>query len=153
MARTFAEIMKELEPHLQIDTTPDSNDACRFRIDGTLPVQIELNHSTGFLMICSEIGELPPGRYREDVFRSALRENGKPFPRFGDFGYSKKNHNLVLYDSLPLDTVDGESLFNHLLVLSQKARTWQDSIQRGEVPGDKVETKLPGPEGLFGLRP
>ena len=153
MATVFEELLDDLGKRIKIPLDLDSNDACRMIIDNKFSVQIELNRHTGFVIICCELGEIPPGRYREDLFKSALIENGKDFPRFGDFAYSDKINELILQESMPLDSLDGEFLFNSFLVILDKARSWNEAISTGQTPNNNQSSELPGPGGMFGLRP
>jgi hypothetical protein len=153
MARTFEELLDALSKRIEIPMNLDRNDACRMNVDNKIPIQIELNRHTGFVVVCSEVADIPPGRYREDLFRATLIENGKDFPRFGDFSFSEKTNLLILQESLPLDTIDDEGFTNYLLVFIDKARKWQDAIERGSTPEQGEISDSPGPAGMFGLKP
>ena len=100
----------------------------------------------------SQLGFLPAGRYRESVFREALKANNLPPPRYGNFAYSKKADQLVLFDSTSLQDLNGEKIAQHFTPFAEKAFHWQDAISRGEVPSilGAFSTRKVG-TGMFGL--
>lgn len=154
VANLFESILQELGKTEVIpikDLHPDSNNSCLIRLKGGLEIQIELDKKQENLIIGSDIGTVSPGRYREDVFREALKANGLPYPRWGDFAYSQKSDHLVLFHTLHTKDLTGEKVADFLVHFLEKAFQWRDSIQRGDVPVvSGIYTSRP--TGMFGLR-
>lgn len=129
---------------------PDANNSCLLKYKGDLQVQIELERGGNHLTVGCDLGQIPAGRYREDVFAEALKANGMPHPRYGIFAYSKQTDHLLLFELLPLKELTGSKIADFLTHFLQKARTWKESIKKGEVP--VVATAYTSkPLGLFGL--
>ena len=152
----FGNLLQELGQILKAKLEPDKNGACLLRFKNGLQVQLELGSRGENLMLVCDLGELSQGRYRENIFREALKANGLPPPRSGIFAYGKKTESLVLYDQLLLEELSGQKLADFLRSFTQKAELWKTSIARGEVPsfmGNELSFGQTGgaPGGLFGL--
>jgi hypothetical protein len=151
----FESLLHELGQIMKIeDLRPDEHNTCliRFR-EGGLEVQIEPYQKGEFLLIGSTIGVLPPGRYRESVFREALKANGLPPPRHGTFAYIAKSDRLVLFSLLSLREINGEKIASFLTPFMEKALSWKQQIEHGDVPIAEtvILGRISGPGGLFGL--
>ena len=150
----FESLLQELGHAMKIeDLRPDEHNTCliRFR-DGGLEVQLEPFEKGEFLLIGSTIGVIPPGRYRENVFREALKANGLPPPRHGIFAYIAKSDRLVLFSMLSLREINGEKIAAFLTPYMEKALIWKQHIERGDVPiAETIGGEVRGPGGLFGI--
>jgi len=112
---------------------PDKNNSCLLNIKDKLKVQLELDtNNQSVLIIASVLGELSPGKFREDILLSALKANAKPYPRIGNFAYSTKLNSLVLSSSLNIDHFKAENVLAVLTPFFHKAYAWKDAIDRGE---------------------
>lgn len=129
----------------------DSNNSCLIRFKGGLEVQIELNEQEHKLIICSDLGYASIGKYREDVFREALKANGMPYPRWGDFAYSRKADHLILFHRLELKDLTGERIADFLTHFLEKAFYWREALLRNDVPVVS-DLRTARPMGMFGLR-
>lgn len=150
----FEVLLQELGKAMNIeDLTPDSNNTCLIRFKVGLDIQIEPWQKGEFLLIGCPVAVIPPGRFRENVFREALKANALPLPRYGAFAYVASSQKLVLYSMLSLRELTGEKIAAFLAPFMEKALTWKQTIDRGDVPlADVVMTGGPrGPGGLFGL--
>lgn len=151
----FESLLQELGEIMKIqDLRPDEHNTCLIRFkDGGLEVQIEPFQKGEFLLIGCTIGVIPPGRYRENVFREALKANGLPPPRHGVFAYIAQSDRLVLFSLLSLRELNGEKIASFLTPFMEKARSWKQQIERGDVPIAEtvVSGRISGPGGLFGI--
>lgn len=87
----FSALLMELGKSLGLELTPDEHDSCLIPSPDGLKIQMEMDpHEENFL-ICTEVSKVPLGRFREDVFREALKYNGSPLPRIGDLCLQRKN--------------------------------------------------------------
>lgn len=129
----FTLLLKELASLLKIKLSPDENHSCLLNIKDKLKVQLELDQNDqDILVIGSVLGELSPGKFREDILFSALKANAKPFPRIGDFAYSTKLNSLILFSRLNLDHFSAEHVLSVLTPFVHKAYAWKDALDRGE---------------------
>lgn len=149
-------ILQELGEALDIkDLHLDEVNTCLIKFKNGLEVYIEPYEKDEFMLISTDIGEVPPGRFREDVFREALKANGLPSPRYGTFAFSEQNNRLVFFGMLSLRELNGEKIASFLQPFMEKALVWKNAIEAGDVPvADTMTTSQSrGPMGMFGLRP
>lgn len=151
----FATILDDLGKIMNMRLAPDSHGACQIKSSTGLMVHMEPDSAGERLMIISDLGVPTPGRYRENLFREALKANGLPMPRQGVFSYSKKKDSLVLFDSLFLNELTGQKVADFLTTFMQKADLWRQAIPKGEVPsftGNELSFGAqPSGSGMFGL--
>lgn len=151
----FSTLLEDLGKLMNMKLAPDSHGACMIKSQTGLMVHMEPDSAGERLMIISDLGTPPPGRYRENLFREALKANGLPMPRQGIFCYSKKKDSLVLFDTLLLDDLTGQLISDFLTPFMQKADLWRLAIPKGEVPsftGNELSFGAqPSGSGMFGL--
>ncbi|MEC7838933.1 MAG: CesT family type III secretion system chaperone [Chlamydiota bacterium] len=149
----FGALLDELGKALDIpNLTPDDNDSCLLKIEGNILVQLEMDKSSDCLLLGIDLGVLPLGRYREDLFEAALKSNSKPPPLLGIFGFSKKEDHLVIFDKLWTVNLSGERIADHLALMVKKAKIWKEAIEHSEVPViDEITTS--DHVNIFGLKP
>ena len=150
----FDSILQELGAALKIeDLHIDDTKTCLIKFENQLEVYIEPYEKDEFMLISTNLGQVPRGRYREDVFREALKANGLPPPRHGTFAYSEQSEHLILFGMLSLRELNGEKIASFLYPFMEKALVWKNAIASGDVPvADTMKTSR-GPMGMFGLRP
>jgi hypothetical protein len=152
----FDSILQELGNAIGIeDLHLDEAGTCLIKFESGLEVYIEPFEKDAFMLLSTNIGEVPAGRYREDVFREALKANGLPAPRFGTFAFSDQSDQLILFGLLSLRELNGEKIAVFLHPFAEKALLWKTAIAGGDVPvADTMTTsQTTGPAGMFGLRP
>jgi hypothetical protein len=149
----YTALLEELGKSLGgIELTSDKNNTCLIHLKDGIEVQIELDHKGDSLLIGSDLGEVPVGRYRENLFREALKANGLPSPIYGILAFSQRIDHLILYTMLPLKDLNGEKISAFLTPFALKAKVWKDAIERGEVPVVQSAASGPAPPaGIFGL--
>lgn len=153
----FASILDDLGKQLNMKLVPDKNGACMIRYTTGLQLHIESNALAERVMLIADLGTPAPGRYRENLFREALKANGLPPPRQGIFCFSAKKDSLVLFDSLPLAELTGQKLADLVNPFLAKANLWKNAISKNEVPsftGNELSfgSSSGGAGGMLGLR-
>jgi len=134
------------------DLRPDRNNSCLVRLKGGFEIQLELDRTGQSLVIGCDLGSIPPGKYRENLFREALKSNGLPHPRFGTFAYSKQTDHLVLFDTLNAKDLSGENVAEYLVHFVDKLIIWRNAIDGSNIPTiSSIRTSKLG--GIFGLTP
>lgn len=149
----LSDLMNELGrlihlPRLEVD----ENGFCAINYPNmNLKVEFKADDHNLYLEIFCQLGEVPPGRFREDVFHEALRANELPYPRYGNFGYHAGNNNLVLWELLPLKELRASDLAEYLAKFMMKGNEVKQSLQQNTVPTLAAQAKV-HTSGIFGLR-
>ena len=147
----FETLLEEAGQVLQIPTLhPDRNNSCLIKLMNGVSVQIEMDAYQQAIVMGSDLGGLPTGRYRENVFREALKSNGVHEIHHGILAYSSKSDHMVLFEILPLKDLNGERIADALNPFSEKAERWKNALEHGEVP---TMSNIRSSTGMFGLRP
>ncbi|MEX1012382.1 MAG: CesT family type III secretion system chaperone [Waddliaceae bacterium] len=153
VANFYEALLTELSEALEIEKLiPDENNSCLIRFKNGLEIQIEPQVNGESLVISAPLGEVPPGKYREDVFREALKANATPYPRQGTFGYSLDTNQLILFKLMPFKDLTGDKVAAYLNPFMEKAIKWREMLEKGEVPHIIVnhKSKSSSPFGMFG---
>lgn len=145
----FAAILRELSSYFNTSLEPDSHNSCLIRLQSGLQVQIEPDRY-GSLLIGIKLGSIPSSRYRELVFKEALKANGASSYFQGVFGVSKTSGQLVLFTLIDDRSASSERLKALLPPLLEKAQRWAEAIQRGEVPMG-IESSPSNKPNIFSL--
>jgi Tir chaperone protein (CesT) family len=147
----FDSLLEELSLALKIsDLHADRNNSCLVQLSNGVKIQLEVEPKSQSFVIGSDLGEMPTGQYRNNLFREALKTNGLPGPHAGILAYSNKTDHLVLFKMLPLKELNGEKIAAIITTFSEKALLWKESIAKGEIP---VHDEAHPSAGMFGLRP
>lgn len=150
----FGTLLQELGAILEIpDLHPDRNNSCRIRLKNTLDIQLELDRSGQFIILGADLGTVPPGKFRENFFREALKANDMPYPNHGTLCYSKKSDHLVIFEKLSTNELNGEKVAAEITPFSEKALIWKDALQRNDIPVVNQAYTSQKSAGMFGLRP
>lgn len=149
----FGTLLQELGVQLQIpNLQADRNNSCLIRLKDGLQIQLELDRLSQFLILGSDLGEISYGKYRENIFREALKANGMPYPLNGILAYSQRTNHLILFEKISVRELTGEKLMFNLVPFTEKARLWKDALSRNEVPSLAQFHTSERPAGMFGLR-
>lgn len=154
----FDSLLQDLGQILKIkDLKLDQANTCLIKFQNGLLVYFEPYKKGDFMLISTNIGEVPPGRFREEVFREALKSNGLSIStaQGGIFGFSQQSNRLVYFGLLALRDLNGEKIEAFLIPFIEKALSWKQDIEMFTVPlADRVNSMSSArPGGVFGLRP
>lgn len=131
MISPFEELLHELGQVFDLELHVDKQNACSIRVHNRITVQLQLDTSQESLWIFTKVAETPPGKFREEVLKEALKANAFPDPRPGIFAYIFSENQLVQFQKYPLAILNGERLSGILGAFLAFADNWQDAIQRG----------------------
>jgi Tir chaperone protein (CesT) family len=147
----FESLLQELGEAMKIaNLHPDSNNSCLIRLKSGLKIQLELDKKGDFLILGTDLGVVPSGKYREDLFREALKSNDTPYPLHGIFSYSKKTDHLILFEKIPLKDLNGGKIATAITPFVEKATVWKEAIEHNDIPVTQSFTS--GKQtGMFGL--
>ena len=130
MTDPFSTLLGELGKILHLPLHTDKYHACSIHIP-PLTVQLQLNSTQEELFLFAKLIEVPPGRFRENVLREALKTNGQPDPRPGLLGYIAASNQLALYQRYPLAILNGERLANLFAAFYEMGELWKKAIDSG----------------------
>lgn len=134
------------------DLHPDRNNSCLIDLPEpvNIKIQLEMHARTNDFLLGCDLGPVPPGRYRENLFREALKANGLPYPQHGILAYSAKTDHLILWETFNLRDLTGERIADEITPFVEKAKMWKEAMEKGEMP---VVHGMKTSMGMFGLRP
>jgi Tir chaperone family protein CesT len=148
----FGSLLQELGKAMKIELLrTEETPSYLFKYNNGISVQLELDQSGRSFLLCSDLGAIPLGKYRENLFREALKSNDLPPPLHGVLSYSQQTDHLVLFEKLPLAELNGEKIAAALQPFTEKALLWSEAIKHNEIPA--IQGATPSPGGVFGLRP
>src|SRR5580658_4179396 len=108
MIDRFQEILNDLGRVFSLELQIDKHHACSIQVSEHLTVQLQLDSSQESLFLFAKVIEIPPGKFRENVLREALKANALPDPRTGIFGYLAQTNRLALFQRYPLEMLNGD---------------------------------------------
>lgn len=146
----FEAILKDFEPFFKCRLQADQNESCLIKMGQGISLQMELNRY-GFLLIGCRIGELPRGRFQDEVIKEALKANEFYPPLTGIFGISRKSNSLILYLLIDPHKLDLDKISNLLNPFIAKAKLWSDSINQGNIPALGAAASQPATAPPFGF--
>lgn len=130
----FTLLLKELSTLLKIELKPDQNNSCLINLKDKIKIQLELDPAKeNYLVMGSILGEIPPGKFREELLLLALEANGKLYPRAGNFAYSTKLNSLILFEILNLDYYKPDRVLAILTPFVHKAFAWKDALSKATI--------------------
>ncbi len=149
MSDQFQELLNELGKVFHLSLAVDKHHACSIQIQEHLTIQLQLDMAQENLCLFSKIIEIPPGKFRENVLREALKANALPDPRIGIFAYMAASNHLALFQSYPIEMLNGERLSGFLGAFIEYGDSWHKAILNGQsAPPSSAASSLPNPFGL-----
>jgi hypothetical protein len=145
----FEQLLSYLSPIFGIPLHPDKLGACSIVLSPHRTIQLQLNISQENLLFFSKVIEVPPGKFRENVLKEALKANGLPDPLPAILGYLPTAGYLIAYQSYPLSILNAERLAGLLGAFVEMTESWYAAIQRGQSAPQLFKSQ-PSP---FGMRP
>lgn len=150
MTDRFEQLLSQLGPFFGIKLHPDKVGACTVAINPHTKVQLQLDISLENLLLFAKIIEIPPGKFRENVLKDALKANGLPDPLPGILAYLPDTSYLTLYQSYPVSILNGERLAGLVGAFLEMAESWHNAIKAGQ---SAPLPSRPLPSGPFGIKP
>jgi hypothetical protein len=148
----FENLLEELGKALNIPgLKPDNNNCCLIKLNNGVELHLEIDLNSDRLFVGADLGAIPLGKYRENLFKTALKANGTPHPRYGVFALSKPSEHLVMHETLPFEELNGKKLTEFITFFSDKAFKWQEALSKSEIPLLSSTSRVGG--GMFGLAP
>lgn len=150
----FGTLLQELGQSLgHIELHPDHNSSCLIHLKEGINIQVELDRGAQNLILGCNLGTVPPGKYRENLFNAALKANDLPPPLHGILAFSQKTQHLILFEKINVRDLTGEKVAAEVNPFAQKAVTWSEALKRNDVPAIEAHGAPRGGGGMFGMRP
>lgn len=129
----FAILLADLGALIQVPLHPDHQRSCCLSFNNELHVQLKEDESKDRILVGTFLGEIPPGKFRENVLKETLKENNL-FPRMGTFGYSERNNQLAFFSYVSFQGLRGDTMADFLEAFLEKAFSWRTALQTGQLP-------------------
>ncbi len=129
---TFEELLQALSKVFHLPLHIDRANACSIRLHGDLVIQLQPDMTQEYLWIFAKLIEIPPGKFRENVLKEALKANALPDPRAALFAYMSAANHLVLFQKYPFKILTGERLAGLIGSLLETADQWKKAIASGQ---------------------
>ncbi len=146
MINAFEELLGALGKVFDLNLRIDRSNACSIQLR-SLVLQLQLDVSQENLWIFSKLIEVPPGRFRENVLKEALKANSLPDPRVGAFGYVAASNHLALFQNYPLTVLNGDRLAGLIGAFIEMAEGWRKAVASGQTAPPSTRQAKP-----FGLK-
>lgn len=144
----FSQILYDLGKEMNTDLYPDQHRLCQLNWQDQLHIQLEYEEAKERLLIGTFLCDVPPGKFREKIFREALKSNAA-FPRIGTLAYSDRNNKLTLFEYVYADNLRSDKLFQLLQQFINKAHQWKEAIEKNRpLPG--ITEKPMKDDSIFG---
>jgi hypothetical protein len=142
----FEEYIQKLGLALGTSLHAEKGYLCKLLIDGVLKVQLEHEAAEERILIASFLCEIPPGKFREDLLKEALKANDA-IDRPGTFAYSPKNNSLTYFLYLS-DKISFEEFEEKFLQWLETAKQWRSAVETGNI--FQLSRSRPSSPSFFG---
>ena len=129
----FHLLMDDLGNLLDTPLIPDKLGACVLNFDDEISVQLEPDAAGHSLLIAADIGEIPAGKFRENLLTAGLKYNAI-FPRVGTFAYLARKNLLVFFHTFELEGLHADLIAAFLPSFVSKGTQWKQDIAKGMIP-------------------
>lgn len=145
----FASLVQGLETYFKCPLKLDSTGCCLVETASGLKMEFSLDRYREHFCIAARIAEIPlRGKFREDIFKTALESNAMLPQTHGIFAFSPKGNNLILFAKIPIESMTVEKLIPKIELYLANAEKWISALGRGALPSlESKEAK----GGVFGL--
>ena len=140
MIDQFEALLKDLSPLVGTALHIDKTGGCKLSVNHSLHVNLQCDPKDRRLLMASFIGEIPPGKFRENLLKDALRANeASPFHEV--LGYSERNNQLALFSYTSFEYLSADKLYQQLKQFVAKANEWKVAIETGNTSHLLIPTK------------
>lgn len=145
----FAALIYDLGKIWDTDLYAEKGTFCRIQYKNQLDIQLESDEARERILIATFLCDVPPGAYREMLFKAAMKANGS-YPRHGVLAYSERNNKLTLFDYAYTTSLTAEKLALQLEKFIKKAHEWKEAVEKSlPLP---VSFDEPKKGSIFGLK-
>jgi hypothetical protein len=128
----FQQLLYDLGQIIDLPLYADQNQRCRLNINEDLDIQLEYDSSKERILFASFCCEVPPGKFRENVLKEALKANGV-FPRIGSYGFSEQKNKLALFEYISVQHLSSEKFGDLLAQFIDRAQRTKKAVETGNL--------------------
>lgn len=143
-------ILKEFEPYFNCPLVTDERESCLIQMSIGVDVQMELTRY-GTLLIGCRLGSVV-GKFRDLLFKEAMKSNYLTLPSTGVFGYSQKSKNLILFIIVDPKNIKTDSIASLMTPFVTKAKKWIEAIKNTTIPVIQEGKQPAASDNPFGLQ-
>jgi D-alanine-D-alanine ligase-like ATP-grasp enzyme len=105
------------------------------------------------MILGATISELPPGKFRENILKDALKANSRINVNPGVLSYLGRENTLILHTKLFIQGTSVDEIIKEMKHLTSRAKKWMDAIDEGRASPDEEIPKKVGlsGKGMFGF--
>ena len=129
----FQQLLYDLSEILEIPLYADQMQRCRLSINELIEVQMEYNSASEKVLMASFCCEIPPGKFRENVLKEALKANSL-FPRIGSYGYSPMKNKLALFEYISLEGMHRDKFADLLAQFCDRVERTKRAVETNNLP-------------------
>lgn len=130
----FEDLLDAFGKKLDLILKPDALRSVRLRIFDDFHVQIEQDKTLKNILFGCELGTIPAGSYRKNIFTQAMIINGFHNEYRGTLAFSKKKESLILFQFLPIKNMEADRLYEYFRQFIDHAKIWITALREGAVP-------------------
>lgn len=149
----FNEVIFDLGKVIALPLFVDKNLACKLIIDECFPIQIEMNEESNQLIAAATLFEIPPGKFREEVLKEALKANFEIRKDGYYLAYIESKSSLALIECVSPIKLTGEKLAKRLEHMIAYAKLWKEAIDNGKTAPNIKPIQSDGNDLPFGIKP
>jgi hypothetical protein len=149
----FKELIADLSDRLGADLFPDLNNVVTLIVEKRVKFNIEADSVGEFMILGATISELPPGKFRENILKDALKANSRINVNPGVLSYLGRENTLILHTKLFIQGTSVDEIIKEMKHLTSRAKKWMDAIDEGRASPDEEIPKKVGlsGKGMFGF--
>lgn len=126
----FQQLLYDLSDLIEVTLYADQNQRCRININEMLDIQMEYDSGKERVLIACHCCDVPPGKFRENVLKEALKAN-TIYPRIGTYGFSEQKNKLALFEYVSLQNMPREKFADILAAFIDRAERSKNAVEKG----------------------
>ncbi len=130
---SFAKMISELGEILEAPLHIEHDTLCIFKANQQIDIQIEHDPTQHRILLVAVICPIPPGKFRENVLRQALKANHN-INRLGTFSYIEKTSSLAMHQYFYHVEMTGAMMAQAVADFLDTSQNCSLAIQNGQVP-------------------
>ena len=120
--KSYKDLIADLSEKLGIDIYPDLNNVVTLKIEKRVKIHIETDSIEEFLILGAFIEELPPGKFRENILKNALKANYLVNKKPEILSYLGRENTLILHRKFIVGSLNVDELILQIKNITARAK-------------------------------